>query len=34
MTDEGPYQESDGDQADALGTVVATAPQWAPYPGL
>ena len=34
LTDDEPYQESDGEHADALGTVVATTPQQAPGPGL
>ena len=34
MTDDEPYQESDGEHADALGTVVATTLQQAPGPGL
>jgi len=34
MTDDEPYQESDGEHADALGTVVAIIPQQAPDPEL
>ena len=34
MTDDEPYQDSDGEHADALGTVVVTTPQQAPGPGL
>ena len=34
MTDEEPDQGPDGSHVVAPGTVVATAPQWAPHPGL
>ena len=34
MTDEEPDQGPGGSPAVAPGTVVATAPQWAPHPGL
>ena len=34
MSDEDPDWEPGGSHAVAPGTVVATAPQWAPHPGL